>query len=89
MIDTEEVEKFDMEEEVAEEAGPRFSTRMEYEGLVCPDKWVMDFTPLEFEEVSTSRPFPGSKLRPMAGTIAGRRESATCSYVLIRLRPLG
>ncbi len=37
-----------LEEKTAEPS--RFNVMMEYNGLVCPDEWMMDFTPLEFEE---------------------------------------
>lgn len=56
MIDMDEIEKFELDEaNMDASAGPRFSTTMEYDGLVCPDRYVMDFTPLEFEEVSYLR----------------------------------
>lgn len=56
MIDMDEIEKFELNEgNMDASAGPRFSTTMEYDGLVCPDRYVMDFTPLEFEEVSYLR----------------------------------
>lgn len=42
---------FEIEDE-QETGQKRWDVTLDYGGLVCPDKWVCDFTPLEFEEVA-------------------------------------